>query len=251
MGYVHLFPPHSPYTTRSEFYDRFQDGWQPPRKPEHFFSEGYSQQFLDEERRLYDESIAYVDAEFGRLFDSLENAGLLKNTYLMLTSDHGEMFERGITKHNTPTLNEPIVHIPQLVSAPGQSQRQDVYTPTSNIDLLPTLCGIAGRPIPPQSEGQGLALTGLEHGDTKRPVFIVEAKENPRNAPLHKATIAMIQGIYKLIYTFGYENYPPTFELYDLETDPEEFINLYSETDLVSLTLKDQLLTKLAEVNQQ
>ena len=251
LGYVHLLPPHHPYVTRKEFLNRFDDGREPVTKPTHVFSMGYSQEYLNTERRLYDETIAYVDAEFGRLYDALQNAGILDNTYLILTSDHGEMFERGIWAHNTPTLYEPIVHVPLLISSPGQTQRRDVYTPTSNVDLLPTVCQIAGLPVPAQCEGQVLSLSGNNDQKADRSVYVVEAKENPKNAPLRKATIAMIKAQYKLIYTFGYSGYPETYELYDLERDPEELNNLYNPSGPVSVNMKDELLAKLTAVNQR
>jgi arylsulfatase A-like enzyme len=136
LGYVHLLPPHEPYVTRREFADSFDDGWQPPAKPLHFFNSGWDDAYLADTRREYDQAIAYVDAEFGRLFDYLEGSGKLENTILVFTSDHGEMFERGISLHNTPTLYEPLIRVPLMVWAPGLDERLDVHTPTSCVDFL-------------------------------------------------------------------------------------------------------------------
>ncbi|MFN2127945.1 MAG: sulfatase, partial [Anaerolineales bacterium] len=107
LGYFHFLPPHEPYNTRKEFVRVFRDGWAPISKPEHVFTEGHSEKYLQQKRRWYDEYILYVDSEFGRLVDSLEQQGFMENTNIIFTSDHGEMFERGISEHVTPTLFDP------------------------------------------------------------------------------------------------------------------------------------------------
>lgn len=252
FGYVHLFPPHSPYNTRFDYVDTFDDNWYPESKPEHFFTHGHSEELIQIRRRYYDELLAYADAEFGRLYDNIRQTGILNNTYFIFTSDHGESFERGILEHLTQTLYEPVIRIPLLISKPGQQQRQDVYTPTSCVDLLPTLLHATGHPIPDWCEGQVLPTFCEREGQKDRSIFTIEAKENPKNAPLQKATLAMVKGDHKLIYYTGYEkDYQEKFELYNLQEDPEELVDLFDPTHPIAITLRDELLTKLNEMNQQ
>ena len=78
-------------------------------------------------RQTYDEFIANLDYEFGRLLDYLEEIGLLGSSYLILTSDHGELFERGHRGHNTPLLFEPLLRVPLVISSPGQEERKDIH----------------------------------------------------------------------------------------------------------------------------
>ncbi len=125
FNYVHLWPPHAPYATRREFIDIFADGWNTPEKPLNpLDSENRPQDKLNESRRLYDEYIAYVDAEFARLFDMLERSGALDNTYVFLTYDHGELFERGIGGHTTSVLYDSILHKPDdgLEAGPARAR---------------------------------------------------------------------------------------------------------------------------------
>lgn len=231
FGYIHLMPPHSPYLTRAEFVDRFLDDYSPPEKPFHPFGK-YDPAAIDQNRRTYDETIAYCDAEFARLFEALSSAGALENTILILTSDHGEMFERGIWEHDTPTLYEPILHIPLLIWKPGLNRRQDVYSHTSAVDLLPSLLAAtriqeASGSVNDTVQYPGKPLPGLGgEADPERIIFAVEAKENPRRAALKKATLAVYKGSYKLIVYRGYEQMLDSAELYDLETDPEELSNI-------------------------
>jgi choline-sulfatase len=245
IAYFHLWPPHDPYATRREFVDTFNDGWMPLAKPEHFFSKGYSQEDLRELRRYYDEYIAYVDAEFARLYYHLEKTGSLKNTYLILTSDHGELFERGIDNHLTPVLFEPIIRIPLIIFKPGQEQREDIYSPTSCVDLVPTLASISGASKPDWCEGQILPSFAGQNEDTDRSLFVLEAKENPKHGPLKKATAAIIKNNHKLIKYIGYEDFLNRYELFDLENDPEEIENRYPELRSLFTELDFELNGKL------
>jgi arylsulfatase A-like enzyme len=226
LAYVHLIPPHAPYRTRSEFVDRFDDGWKPISKPEHLFTLHKSDDELHERRRLYDEYILYVDAEFGRLYSMLDQEGILENTWLIFTSDHGEMFERGIFEHTTPTLYQAILRVPLLISEPGQNARQDIYSTTSSVDLLPTLSVITGVEGPAWSEGRVLPPFGDQAEDEERAVFAVEAKRNSRVGPLRVATVAMIKEPYKIIKYWGYPESEELVELYDLANDPDELQDL-------------------------
>lgn len=243
FGYVHLLPPHDPYTTRQEFSGIFDDGYQPREKPGSPFTQDFSRESLNENRRKYDEAIAYVDAEFGRLFNHLELSGALQDTWLVLTSDHGELFERGILGHVTPALYEPVIRIPLLVWGPGIKQRTDIRTPTSAVDLLPTLASLAGAYPPGWSEG--VPLDGLGSGPGGREIFVVEAKDNRASAPLERGTLAMIDSRYKLIYSFGYPEAPELCELYDLERDPEEGFNLFTVEAGIARRMQAVLLDKL------
>lgn len=251
LGYFHFFPPHEPYNTRKDFVHIFQkDGFHPPEKPDHTFSQGIQYDELKFKRRMYDEYIAYADAEFGRLVDFMGQRGLLENTYLILTSDHGEMFERGILEHVTPTLFEPIIHIPLIIHKPGQQSREDVHLPTSCVDLVPTIAHLAGREAPGWSEGQVLPTLGDSPQTHERAVFSVEAKQNNKRAPLRKATIAMVKGDHKLVGYFGYGKDDPQYELYDIVSDPEELYDLYSESSMLASDLRVEMLAKLDEVNR-
>jgi arylsulfatase A-like enzyme len=250
LAYFHLFPPHEPYRPRREFVGIFEDGWIPPAKEPHLLSAKYPQAALDRWRLEYDEYIAYTDAEFGRLYDFLDRIGLLNNSYVVLTSDHGQLFERGVHGHDTELLYEPVIHIPLMISRPGQHQREDVYAPTSCVDLLPTLLDAIGQPIPHWCQGKVLPASSGERDSDESTIFSVEAKRNSVYSPLTVGTIALIRGQYKLIHYFGYAGYESEYELYDLANDPEELEDLYSTKRMLAADLRDQLEKKLREVNQ-
>jgi hypothetical protein len=249
FGYVHVLPPHPPYNPRVEFSELFDDGWQPPEKPLFQAPPMASPKALLENRRQYDQYLAYVDAEIGRLFQALKESGALENTLVVLTSDHGEMFERGILSHITPALYEPIAHIPLLLFPPGQKNRLDIDTTTSAVDLLPTIMKLAGGALPTTAEGQELPFApGVPAAE--RGVYVMEAKSNPKRAPLTKASFALVQWPYKLTQYSGYPDLPGHYELYDLDADAEELHNLYSPQDPTAQRLQQMLSSSIAKAPQ-
>lgn len=254
FGYFHFFPPHKPYTPRREFTDLFiDDDINIPKKPKHIFSQGHNHKEIISNRLFYDQNISYVDAEFARLFEYMESSGLLENTWLIFTSDHGEMFERGIIAHSTESLHEPVIKIPLLIFEPGQTSRRDIFTPTSCIDVLPTLLHVTNQEIPNWIEGEILPPYRSSELDPKRSIFSVQARYNGETEPLNEASVAMIKGRYKIHAYFGYDALPSEetlYEVYDLKNDPEELSNLYSTEDSVSQELQKELDEKLKYINE-
>ena len=117
----HLFDPHMPYSPPSPFdtlyaiqgdtviaHTWIQDGNAPvnPERLDHFLS-------------LYDGEITWVDSQLSRLFAEMRDRGLVENTVIILTADHGEEFlEHGGVGHGH-TLYEEMIHVPLIVSGPG------------------------------------------------------------------------------------------------------------------------------------
>jgi len=250
FSYFHLFSPHYPYKPGRRFWKLFNDdGFQPVSKPMHPLGPSFTDDDLLGKRTLYDQQVAHVDAEFGNLVKHLDAEGVLDHSYIVVTSDHGEIFERGFFGHGGVFMYEPAIKIPLLISAPGQKASQEVHIPSANVDLLPTLLRIAGKEIPPELEGQVLPGFGVNE-DAARSVFSLYAAENPVLRPLNKTTIAMRKEVYKLIAYFGYPDYDNVYEMYNLEDDPEEIQDL-SQSDLPTFSrLKEELLDHLEDANR-
>ena len=258
LVYIHLLPPHSPYLPSARFLGSFNDGWAPQPKPDSRLLDSYiPQEQLDGKRQRYDEYIADLDAEFGRLLDHLEETGRLDDSILIVTSDHGETFEHGEDGHSTPNVYEQLIHIPLLISLPGQNSRLDVSSLTSTVDIAPTLLKIAGVVAPQAAPFEGQVLPGFENwalasgsmlgasttsaemasklaaprpiSNEDRSIFIIEASSCPlsRRIQSDMATTAILKGRYKLIHYTRYPRARDRYEFYDLHNDPEELENLY------------------------
>jgi arylsulfatase A-like enzyme len=105
----------------------------------------------EEQSRLegyYHDEVDYVDRCLGRLLAALGSAGLLEDTVVLVTADHGEeLGDHGHWSHGF-TLNREVLHVPLVLSAPGLEHRAGtvVHTPVSLVDVVPTLAGLAGLP---------------------------------------------------------------------------------------------------------
>jgi arylsulfatase len=152
--FLHLFDPHWPYIPPDEFLEKF--GPRPKdisdlldkvilgHPPENALE-------IEQVINLYDAEVAYVDREVGRLFDELKARGIYEESLIILTGDHGEaFFEHDHWAHNV-TLHQEVVHVPLIVKWPGNSPKGRAKSPSSIVDIFPTLL-----------EGAGVEFMGLE-----------------------------------------------------------------------------------------
>ncbi|MFP4443140.1 MAG: sulfatase [Spirochaetia bacterium] len=160
--------PHSPLTAPGRYIRRYKGKLppvEPPPAPEERGSyEPYARRFVEnfaermtpeEEQAGYEAYYAcvdYLDDCIGELLDGLKKDGLLENTYIIYTADHGEMLGRhGIW--GKKLYYEPSVSVPMLISGPGISGGKRAQAPVSTIDLYPTMCGLAGLSVPEGLDG--------------------------------------------------------------------------------------------------
>ncbi len=253
FGYFHFLPPHFPYHTSIEFYNRFKDdGYKPIQKPIDVFAGHKPVNNLPLHRTEYDEFVLYVDREFGRFVDALESSGLLENSWVVLTSDHGELFERGIMGHSTNVVYQPVIRVPLLIFEPGRQVGMDIHSMTSAVDVLPTLAHVTGHPIPEWTEGLLLPPYASASPDPNRSIYAVRSEGSDPSGPLTHASVGLMKGDYKLHYYFGYVNWGVNerVELYNIQADPEELVDLYPTQKDVGDQMLAEVKSKLAEVNK-
>jgi arylsulfatase A-like enzyme len=251
IGYFHFLPPHAPYHTRSDFFERFKDdGWQSVDKPTHEISKIGKKRATENpilQRRQYDEFILYIDSEFNRLYNALERSGILENTWIILTSDHGEMFERGVIGHITPSLHQPLVRVPLLIFEPGQVSRIDIFENTNSVDILPTLLHLSGHAIPDWIEGSVLP-NYLNVDSVSRSVFALEAKSSKPYKKLNTLSGMIVNGDYKLTYYKGYKDLGDghsLIEMYNVKEDPEELDEISNLYPSIAAQLLDELTGRI------
>jgi arylsulfatase A-like enzyme len=78
----------------------------------------------------------------------------------------------------------------------------------------------------------------------------LEAKSNPKLAPLKKFSVAMVKGGYKMIYYAGFPALEHPYEFYDLEADPEELVDLYPQNVSAASAMKEELTEQLHLVDE-
>ena len=248
LVYLHFYPPHHPYTPTKKFANAFNKSKETIiEKPYHQLVESkktFSSTLLKNQQ--YDRFLASWDSELERLYQFIEKSGLREKSYIMITSDHGELFERGEADHMTPLLNQPVVRVPLIISYPGVSERKDIHSTTSSVDILPTIAQLSGKTKPDWVDGQILpGFGGTE--DSERSVYCFEAKENSSFGPFIKYSIALSKNNKRLLY-YNYDNYKE-FEFYDLDTDPEEMNNLYPAQSADVKIMEQELLQKIDEIS--
>lgn len=130
---------------------------------------GMSGKDLEHLKALYDGEIRFVDeAGVGRLVKMLEKRGLLDDTLLVITADHGEeFFEHGEFGHRL-NLHDTSLRIPLIFRAPGHIPAGRVVgEQVGIIDIMPTILSVIG--LPPSPEGMGRDLMPAMRGDSSPP----------------------------------------------------------------------------------
>jgi len=112
----------------------------------------------DRARRAYYAQITFIDHQINRLIHSLWTYGCLENTCILFCADHGEMlYDHDLLSKCTPY--DGSARVPFLLRFPrswGYESETTVNAPVELRDVLPTLCEVAGVPIPDSVEGRSL-----------------------------------------------------------------------------------------------
>jgi arylsulfatase A-like enzyme len=173
-------------------------------------------------RDAYDRCIAYLDREVGRLVDELERRGVLRDTLLVITADHGEhLGEKNLFGHGC-SLYLPELHVPLLVIAPGAvPEGRAVAEPVSLRDLPATVVNLLG--LRGSSPFPGRSLERAWSGDPSGPILSEidappESDPNRGESPVCRGPLASL-----IDADFHYiRNGDGREELYDLDDDPRE-----------------------------
>jgi arylsulfatase A-like enzyme/Flp pilus assembly protein TadD len=197
FSFIHIWDPHAPYLSPEPFNEKFKDD-------------------------PYSGEVAYVDSELRKLFDYLEDSGLLENTLLVFTGDHGESLgEHGETTHGYFAYNSTL-WVPLILAGPGiKPARIDKYV--GHIDIFPTICDFLRMEKPASLQGNSL-LPLIEGKKWEEKAIYIEslvAYYNRGWAPLR----GYIEGKGKFIDS-------PLPEYYNLEEDFHEQNNCVLNRDV-------------------
>jgi N-acetylglucosamine-6-sulfatase len=202
--------------------------------------------------RKYLRCIKGIDDNLARLFAQLEEAGLMDETIIIYTADQGFMLGEHDYQDKRWAYEESM-RMPFLIRHPGSipaGTRSDAIV--ENVDFAPTLLDIAGAEIPASMQGKSfrsICATGAEPEGWKQEAYYrywmhMAHHDNPGHLAIRTKTHKLIY-YYGCNYEGGYQT-PPGWELYDLEADPGEDVNLYD--DPARAPLVAELKERLAEL---
>lgn len=183
-------------------------------------------------KAAYYAMIELLDAQFGRLIDHLDAIGELENTLIIFHSDHGEMLGDHGLLYKGCRFFEGLVHVPLIIAWKGQTKSNLVSDALVElVDLAPTILEAAGIDVPQSMQGQSLMplLRGHVDAHTHKDSVVCEFNDALGSAKESVPTHATMQfdGRYKTVVYHGHG----FGELFDLETDPGEFTNLWDDPD--------------------
>jgi choline-sulfatase len=255
--FLHLsyFPPHHPYSPVKKFAEMYLDKMEEMKLPPNFSHDelqkwckgnsnrpdSLSIEDVKYLRAMYFGFVTQLDAALGKLFHGLEERGLMENTIIVFTSDHGDnLGEHG--RFYKGDMLEGSVGVPLMIKWPHKKlkKRKIIEENVSHVDLVPTLLHAAG--ISPTKNMDGYNMLPLMKGKQNwknHSVFseYYEVGPNPSQLMLRK-------GDFKL--TFNSETGNGMFEmkLYNLREDPWEQNDLMESPDhaVLQMEMSDALM---------
>jgi arylsulfatase A-like enzyme len=185
------------------------------------------------------------DEDIGQVLAVLESAGVLDDTVIMWSSDHG-FFLGEHRFYDKRLMYEPSIRIPLMIRYPRRIRAGTVLERMAlNLDLAPTLLDLAAAPVPAHFQGRSLMQLIENPAAAWRGDWLYEYYEFPGNEEVRPCRGVRTER-YKYIHYF---TAPEEFELYDLGTDPAELHNLHG--DPAHAGLARTLAARLEELRRE
>ncbi|WP_424929730.1 sulfatase-like hydrolase/transferase [Amaricoccus tamworthensis] len=190
--------------------------------------------------------ISRLDAALGRIADMLRSRGMLDDTIVLFSSDHGCHFKTRNDEYKR-SCHEASIRVPTFIRGPGFEPGSEPDRPVSLIDLPPTLLDAAGITPPDEMQGRSILSDG-----GPQDIFIQISESHVGRA--------LRTGRWKYEISgegvdgwddSGASTYREAF-LYDLETDPHELNNLVGDPGLTDVRagLRERLLERMVEAGE-
>ena len=187
--------------------------------------------------------VTLVDQSIGAILGCLERCGLADDTIVVHTSDHGD----SLGAHHLfgkEVMFEEAARVPWLIRLPSQRHGKIVPQPVSHIDFVPTLLDLLGQPKHPQCAGKSLLPLIREEATTPQSIFIqwapnrTKIKKGTSLAPRRMIKRAVDESTRAVVSSHGWKlclRDKDLNELYNLNQDPLETRNLYSDRQYTSM----------------
>jgi arylsulfatase len=188
--WVHYYDAHSPYDAPKDFQARFtEENYRPEmergthyrRLADYIRAGRLKDRDLAHLKGLYWAEVAWVDQQMGRLMDSLKDQGLLENSVVAVTADHGEALNNGKLHPlgHGHDVDSWATHVPLVIAGSGKAATAPMHIEqTVKIsDLGSTLLAMAGFE---ETLGQGQNLKVLMDGNALKPALVFMEASKPK-----------------------------------------------------------------------
>jgi len=262
FAFLNLYDAHDPYMPPTGF-DR-QFGVKPRTDADMAILERW---FIHDKKKLtpgeiqsvldaYDDGIAYLDEQLGRLVDDLDWLGLLASTLVIVTADHGEHLGEHQLYGHASSLYDAEIHVPLLIILPAQAHAGKVVTAQVSLrDLAATVAdvtGLGGSPFP----GRSLARHWAADAPPQPEPSLSEVDAPVMSAP-NQGRSPVFRGPMKAVAAGKHvyvRNGDGKEELFDVQADPMQLRNLAGLRHVQSILVQirthlDRLLRVEASVN--
>jgi arylsulfatase A len=192
-----------------------------------------------------------MDANFGRMYDALEELGVADNTYVIFTTDHGTQGQLNAPLNNGKgSLLEGGIRVPFIIGGPSVRAGEWSGEPVTAVDILPTIADLSGNASIVKEDVEGGSLVSIlrdKEGEVERSreeiVFHFPHYDLNNAGP----ATALMLGDYKLVK--NYEEDQP--QLYNIALDPGETKDLASDMPDLVVELDQKLVAYLEEIDAQ
>lgn len=251
VGFVR---PHVPFVAPRPYYEPFlpyskmilpskvKDDWKdiPPAGINYCTSTNMKMDLRRQRKAIggYYASVAYMDAQVGKVLDALDQSGLTKKTIIIFTSDHG--FHLG--EHDfwaKVSLRDESAGVPLIICVPGKKPAV-CHSFVELLDLYPTTAALCGLKVPERLQGKDISQMLDDPGhEVRKDAFCV--------APMRKGFLLRNRDWAYLQYG---EEAKGGRELFNMVKDPGQFTNLAGEASHADITrtFQDRLAEKLKAV---
>lgn len=230
------------YLAPEGYAEQYQGRWMPPD-----LSALGAQSKVHEQIGGYFGQVKRLDEGLGRLRESLRSLGLLDNTIIAMTSDHGCHF-RTRNQEYKRSCHDSSLRVPLALSGPGFDGGRVIDGPVSTLDLPPTLLDAAGLDVPAQMQGQSL----LSSEDRRKEAFFqVSETEVGRGIRTKRWKYYVVAPDADGCGDAAAERYVEQ-ALYDLDHDPYELENLagYRTYTDVAVWLRETLARRMVDAGE-
>jgi arylsulfatase A-like enzyme len=273
--YIDTWDPHEPWNPPNYYTELYWPGYDGEIMKELYGywpdSPDFTEEKVKKAHATYCGEVTMVDTWFGYLMRKVENMGLMENTAIIFTSDHGYYFgehgglygkmvfssnpEESVGIWGRSPYYEEVTRIPLFIYIPGIAPGSYGGL-TSAIDLMPTVLDVMGQEIPSSVEGRSLlpmikdpGIPGYEHVFSSSSFVNVGDTDSSVDGVRRRAEHASMATVTTEEWTLLYDIEPGGSELYNLKSDPEQEKNVINQHPDIARELHQLFVKHMRDTN--